>query len=92
MTETEQPEPAIPHSCPLVSVVIPTKDSIRTIERCLRSIREQTWPAVELVVIDNYSEDGTWEVAQEAGGHCRAGRAERAPNVTWVSNARQAIG
>ena len=45
--------------------MIPTKDSIRTIERCLRSIREQTWPAVELVVIDNYSDDGTWEVAQE---------------------------
>ena len=52
-------------SCPLVSVVIPTKDSIRTIEHCLRSIREQTWPAVELVVIDNYSEDGTWEVARK---------------------------
>lgn len=65
MTETEQPKRANTHSCPLVSVVIPTKNCIRTIERCLRSIREQTWSAVELVVIDNYSEDGTWEVAQE---------------------------
>lgn len=65
MTATEQPKPAVPDACPLVSVVIPTKDSIRTIERCLLSIREQTWPAVELVVIDNYSEDGSWEVAQK---------------------------
>ncbi len=65
MTESEQSKPAMPHICPLVSVVVPTKDSIRTIERCLRSIREQTWPAVELVVVDNYSEDGTWEVAKQ---------------------------
>ena len=65
MTESEQSTPAMPDICPLVSVVVPTKDSIRTIERCLRSIREQTWPAVELVVVDNYSEDGTWEVAQQ---------------------------
>ncbi|HEV2361703.1 MAG TPA: glycosyltransferase [Acidimicrobiales bacterium] len=48
----------------VVSVVVPTKDTVRTLERCLRSIREQTWP-VELVVIDNFSTDGTWEVAQE---------------------------
>ncbi|HEV8065187.1 MAG TPA: glycosyltransferase family A protein [Acidimicrobiales bacterium] len=49
----------------LVSVVVPTKDSIRTIERCLKSIREQTWSATELVVVDNFSTDGTWEVAQK---------------------------
>jgi glycosyltransferase involved in cell wall biosynthesis len=63
--EREQSRPATPKICPLVSVVVPTKDSIRTIERCLRSIQEQTWPAVELVVIDNYSVDGTWEVAEQ---------------------------
>jgi glycosyltransferase involved in cell wall biosynthesis len=49
----------------LVSVVVPTKDSIRTIERCLKSIREQTWGSLELVVVDNFSTDGTWEVAQK---------------------------
>lgn len=49
---------------PLVSVVVPTKDAARTIDRCLRSIRYQTWPAIELLVIDNHSQDGTWESAQ----------------------------
>jgi glycosyltransferase involved in cell wall biosynthesis len=55
----------MPKDSQLVSVVVPTKNTIRTIERCLRSIREQTWTAVELVVIDNFSTDGTWRVAQE---------------------------
>ncbi len=49
----------------LVSVVVVTKDIVRTIEACLRSIRAQTWPDVELIVIDNFSTDGTWEVARE---------------------------
>jgi glycosyltransferase involved in cell wall biosynthesis len=48
---------------PLVSVVVPTRDAGRTIARCLASVRAQTWPAVELVVVDNWSRDGTWELA-----------------------------
>jgi len=63
--QSDQSGPTAPDSYPLVSVVVPTMDCIRTIERCLRSIREQTWPAVELVVVDNFSTDGTWRVAQE---------------------------
>jgi glycosyltransferase involved in cell wall biosynthesis len=47
----------------LVSVVVPTRNSVRTVGRCLASVRAQTWPAVELVVVDNWSSDGTWEVA-----------------------------
>ena len=53
-------EPA--HPKPMVSVVVPIKDSIRTVEACLRSIRAQTWEPLELVVIDNFSTDGTWDV------------------------------
>jgi glycosyltransferase involved in cell wall biosynthesis len=48
---------------PLVSVVVPTRDAARTVGRCLASLRAQTWPAVELLVVDNWSRDGTWEVA-----------------------------
>lgn len=62
---------------PLVSVVVPVKDGIRTIEACLRSIRAQTWPALELVVIDNFSSDGTWEVAQRFAHHAEQAGPER---------------
>lgn len=48
---------------PLVSVVVPTRDAARTVARCLASLRAQTWPALELLVVDNWSQDGTWEVA-----------------------------
>ncbi len=62
---------------PTVSVVVPVKDSIRTIEACLRSIRAQTWEPLELIVIDNFSTDGTWEVAQRFAHHAEQAGPER---------------
>ncbi|MEZ5183475.1 MAG: glycosyltransferase [Acidimicrobiales bacterium] len=64
-------------SAPLVSVVVPVKDSIRTIEACLRSIRAQTHEPLELIVIDNFSTDGTWEVARRLAHHAEQAGPER---------------
>ena len=44
---------------PLVSVIIPTYDSARTSSMALRSIKRQTYPGVEIIVVDRYSRDGT---------------------------------
>jgi glycosyltransferase involved in cell wall biosynthesis len=48
----------------LVSVIVPTRNSSRTIEACLQSIKSQTHRETELVVIDNSSNDGTADIAR----------------------------
>jgi len=49
---------------PLVSVVVPTKNSLKTIEACLESIKNQTYQNIEIIVVDNNSTDNTKEIAK----------------------------
>lgn len=50
---------------PLVSVIVPTKNSAVTIENCLKSIRNQTYRNIEIIVVDNFSTDDTQKIAQK---------------------------
>jgi glycosyltransferase involved in cell wall biosynthesis len=52
-------------SSPLVSVVITTKNEQRNIENCLLSILGQSYPNIEIIVVDNGSTDLTKEVARK---------------------------
>jgi len=50
---------------PLVSAVIPTYNSEKTLEKCLKSIRDQTYDNIEIIVVDNNSTDNTKEIAKK---------------------------
>jgi chlorobactene glucosyltransferase len=49
----------------LVSVIVPARDEARNIVRCMRSILATTYPAFELIVVDDHSTDGTATLARD---------------------------
>jgi len=50
---------------PLVSVIIPVYNSARTIDRCIRSICDQSFPNWEIIVVDSDSSDDTEHLVKE---------------------------
>lgn len=51
----------------LVSVIIPTYNSGNTLGLCLSSINSQSYQNIEVIIVDNYSQDDTVKLAEEAG-------------------------
>lgn len=49
---------------PLVSAIVTTRNNHDTLDACLRSIAEQTYTNIELVVVDNSSTDDTKDIAR----------------------------
>jgi len=50
---------------PLVSVIIPTRNSAKFLVKCLGSIKEQSYKNLEIIVVDNNSTDNTKEIAKQ---------------------------
>lgn len=46
-------------------MIITTKNEEENIENCLKSIKDQTFKTIELIVVDNYSKDKTAEIAKK---------------------------
>jgi len=56
--------PEVGANAPLVSIIIPARDERRNIESCLRATLGAAYPAIEVVVVDDRSSDGTGDLAR----------------------------
>lgn len=50
---------------PPVSVIIACKNTADHFEACLQALKTQTYKNIEIIVVDNFSSDGTFEIAQK---------------------------
>ena len=50
---------------PDISVIIPAYNAATSLPRAIESVLDQTWPAREIIVVDDGSTDGTTEIAYQ---------------------------
>lgn len=51
----------------LVSINIATYNSEKTLDKCLNSVKDQTYKFIEIIIMDSYSKDRTQEIAKSFG-------------------------
>jgi glycosyltransferase involved in cell wall biosynthesis len=68
---------------PLVTVIIPTKNSSKTLEKCLESIRNQDYDNIETIVVDNYSTDATLDIAKRYTKSVYTSSPERSSQINY---------
>jgi glycosyltransferase involved in cell wall biosynthesis len=76
---------------PLLSVIVPAYNEEAALPACLRTLLAQTYPAVEVIVVDDGSSDGTVEVARRFPVRV-LGAAHRGPAAARNLAARRARG
>jgi glycosyltransferase involved in cell wall biosynthesis len=54
--------------CPLITVIMPVFDRAGSVARAIDSVLAQTWPNVELIVVDDGSTDGTARILERYSG------------------------
>jgi glycosyltransferase involved in cell wall biosynthesis len=64
MNATTSPRQNSAAIAPLISVIIPTFNSSKTLENCLKSIQNQTYKNTELIIVDAFSKDNTQQIAE----------------------------
>jgi len=56
---------------PLVSIGIPAYNHEMYVQSCIQSVIEQDYENIELIIIDDGSNDSTWDRIQEMSGVCK---------------------
>ncbi len=81
-----KPVPDPDRDYPPVSVIVPARNEAQTITRCLEGLRAQRYPDLEIIVVDDRSEDGTGElVRRQAAQDPRLRLVEGAPlPAGWI--------
>lgn len=49
---------------PIVSIIVPVYNSEEYLDECIKSIREQTFKNIELILVDDGSTDRSWEIME----------------------------
>jgi chlorobactene glucosyltransferase len=80
-TSLDDESAAPPDPAPLVSVIIPARNERRNIERCVRSVLATTYPAVEVIVVNDHSSDGTGDIARSIAENDARLRVVDAPDL-----------
>ena len=52
-------------SIPLVSIIVRTKNESHWIGKCLHAIKNQNYKNVEVIVVDNLSQDNTLQIVKK---------------------------
>jgi glycosyltransferase involved in cell wall biosynthesis len=86
-----------PEGQPLVSIVVPTFNAGAFLLEAIESVRAQTYPHVELIVVDDGSTDGTPELLARVGSgltHVRQANAGQsaALNAGWARSRGDLLG
>ena len=59
------PNPTVPQP-ERVSIVLPARNEATHIAACVQSLRSTTWPNIEIVIVNDHSDDGTGAIALAA--------------------------
>ena len=84
----------LPDPAPLVSVIIVTRDGRHHLQECLPSIQAQSYPHIELIIVDDASTDDTVDYLQSQFPQAQVVEQKNGPNFAVGCNlgARQAKG
>jgi chlorobactene glucosyltransferase len=76
---------ALPDAPPL-TVIVPARDEAANIGRCVASLVQSSYRALEIIVVDDHSADDTSRIAVDAGAGDSRVRVVRAPDlpVGWL--------